>query len=380
MMVCDVVKNSVWFDPRVTKQLIEYSKHDLELVCVGIYDERYNQEELSKLPCNTVLVGNYNRGKGIIKQALWEYKTNRDLYKTILKLKPDVIHANDLNALIPSCKAAKKLKCRVIYDSHEIFLENLWIARNKYVKAVYRFFEKKLIHRIDLLVCVSNAAKEYLEKQYSINNSIVVTNSIRKETIETTDFQLKSNYFEVLNHGQFYEGRGYDLMVQAAKLLQGKYNDILFVLRGFGSMEKQLKDYVKQNRLPNVQFDPPVKTYQLVSMASRSSIGLAITEPNCINFELSVSNKLFEYAAAGLPVIMSDIPEHRLLNDKYNFGVVLSENTPECISSAIEQIYNDKSLYSELSNNAIRLSEELCWENEFNKILTSEVFSETIRN
>ena len=107
-------------------------------------------------------------------------------------------------------------------------------------------------------------------------------------------------------------------------------------------------------------------------MASRSHVGVAITEPICLNFELSVSNKLFEYASAGLPVIMSDIPEHRYLNEKYGFGIVLPDNKPETFAQAVIRLYKDKEFYSRCAENARRLSEEVNWENEFGKLISWE--------
>ena len=85
-----------------------------------------------------------------------------------------------------------------------------------------------------------------------------------------------------------------------------------------------------------------------------------------------MSNKLFEYAAAGLPVILSDIPEHRYLNDKYHFGVIIPENTPECIAEAVMQLYKDENLYKECVKNAQIMSEEINWKNEFAKLLKFE--------
>ena len=69
---------------------------------------------------------------------------------------------------------------------------------------------------------------------------------------------------------------------------------------------------------------------------------------------------------------MSDIPEHRYLNDKYNFGIILKENTAECLRDAVMTMYENEELYREYSANAKRLSEELNWETEFSKLLAIE--------
>lgn len=87
-----------------------------------------------------------------------------DLCRLIVSTQADVIHANDLNALIPAYYASKKMKCRLIYDTHEIFLENPWINRNRVSKFIWGCFEKYIINKVDLVVSVSHAAADYLKK------------------------------------------------------------------------------------------------------------------------------------------------------------------------------------------------------------------------
>lgn len=99
---------------------------------------------------------------------------------------------------------------------------------------------------------------------------------------------------------------------------------------------------------------------------------MAITEAISLNFELSVSNKLFEYAAAGLPVIMSDIPEHRYLNEKYRFGVILKSNSPQDVANAIRSLHDDKNLYNSCKINARLLAEQVNWETEFGRLVDYE--------
>ncbi len=374
MKICDVVKNSIWYDPRVKKQIESYVSNNVDLVCVGVIEPRYDAKEVAKIKCEVQIVENskkyYNSKRTIFTKIKRELSTNRGIYKKIIEANPDIIHANDLNALIPAYKAAKKLKCKLIYDTHEIFLENPWIANNKIVKLVWGFYEKYIIKRVDAVICVSHAAANYFVNKYKVPQPIVVTNSISlKQIIKNGPEKVSPK--QILNHGQFYVGRGYDIMIETAPLLKNQ-SDIQLVLRGFGPMEQQLKERAKELKAENVYFAPPVKVEELIPMASHAYIGLAITESISLNFKLSVSNKIFEYCAAGLPVIMSDIPEHRYLNDKYNFGIILPSDSPEELVKAILTINNDDTIYRTYSENARRLSSEVNWENDFNKLLELE--------
>ena len=221
------------------------------------------------------------------------------------------------------------------------------------------------------MISVSNAAADYFAEHYGIERPAVVTNSVLTRDIMTAHSE-KRPFFEVLNHGQFYDGRGYDIMAKANRLLVD-YPEIHLAVRGFGYLEETLRKTVAGGEnAEHFHFYPKVKVEELIPLAAHSSVGVAITEPICLNFRLSVSNKLFEYAAAGLPVIMSDIPEHRYLNDRYHFGVIIPENTPEAFRDAVVQLYENPQLYEKLSDNARVMSRDMCWENEFAKVITAE--------
>jgi glycosyltransferase involved in cell wall biosynthesis len=376
MKVCDIVTNPIWYDPRVKKQILEYYQaSDVVLECVGVRNNgRYKQEEVDKIPCPVNLITidakYYRSTRTVFTKIARELMTIRKLRDAVIATQADVIHANDLDALVPAYLASKKLKCVLIYDTHEIFLENNNITDSKFKKIFWRTWESKIIRKVDLVICVSHAAAEYLAKKYNIKKPMVITNCVKKVG-ESVVNSPNAEKFEILNHGQFYAGRGYDIMVNAATLLTDCMN-VELVLRGFGRMEEQLKTQIQEEQLSNIRIDPPVHLEELIPMAARSHVGVAITEPICLNFELTVSNKIFEYAAAGLPVIMSDIPEHRYLNEKYHLGIILAENTPTCFADAVRQLASSPELYNEMRNGALRLAKEVNWENEFAKLLTCE--------
>lgn len=370
--ICDIVRNSVWFDPRVIKQIHEYDKAGFDLCIVGEEDERYNEEEISRMPGSVTIVpikSKYKKFKNKFNTVLKEFSLYRGMVDAIVKYRPDIIHANDLDALLAAYLASRKLGCKVIFDSHEIYVDNIGFNSSFVKKILWAIVEKWIIKRVDLVVCVSNAAADFIAEKYGIKKPLVVTNCTRKQP-ESSVEPTKAGTFEVLNHGQFYEGRGYGLMVSAGAVTNNP--DIAYVLRGFGKLEPELRAETKSKQLTNVIFAPPVKTPELISAARKSHVGVAITLPICLNYKLSVSNKIFEYAAAGLPVIMSDIPEHRYLNEKYNFGIILKENTAECLRDAVTALYENKELYKQYAANAKRLSEELNWETEFAKLMAAE--------
>lgn len=373
MRICVIVINSVWYDPRVRKQIEEYLRAGHEVRVVGHRCARYDKEKVDRIPAptNIVHIEKYaGRQRSPIKKLHREHLRNRALTEAIMDTQPQVIHANDYDALVPAYAAAKKLGCVLVYDSHEICVENDFNKRlpSAYIRYM-RWKERRMCRRLDHMVCVSHAAASYFAEIYKIPEPMVVTNcALERETVQATE---KHEHFEILNHGQFYEGRGYDVMVEAAPLLKD-LTDVRIALRGFGPIEDQLRRRAEELDGDNVIFYPKVLVQELIPEAGKSHVGVAITEPICLNFKLSVSNKLFEYAAAGLPVILSDIPEHRYLNEKYDFGLILEENTPQCFAQAVRTLRQDEALYARLKGNALRLSREVNWEREFGRLMEKE--------
>lgn len=373
MKICDVVLNSVWFDPRVRKQIAEYLNQGEEVAVVGVKCSRYDENRIATIPCKTIIAEINKKYEGkqdsIFNKIIRVFLNTLSVKNAIVNEKPDVIHANDLHALFPAYIAKKKLNCVLVYDSHEVNTENYTTDRIPAAVLFMRWLEKKLIKKVDKMVCVSNAAAEYFANEYNIEKPMVVTNcSLKAEQIISDE---KNPGFEVLNHGQFYDGRGYDIMVEAIPLLKD-YPEVKLAVRGFGRLEESLRTRAAELGGENFIFYPKVLVQELIPMASKSKVGVAITEPICLNFKLSVSNKLFEYASAGLPVIMSDIPEHRYLNDKYNFGIVIPENTPKAFADAVIKLYTDKDFYEQCAKNARKLSDEVNWENDFGRLIDSE--------
>lgn len=380
MKVTMVVRNSIWFDPRVRRAAESAQSAGIDVTVVGLRESRFDQRRIDELEFPTIIVDadlSLNRGDiSIFKKLKREYYCYARAIKACIETDPDVIHANDLDALPIAFIASVKTKAGVVFDSHEIFCENDEIRKSKVRYFVWKNIERYMIKRVHAVVSVSHAAANKLSEIYGIDNITVVTNAA-KLTPNDALLPKKEGKFEVLTQGKFYAGRGYDTFVRTASILS-QYKDIDLIIRGFGPLEHELHKIANENKIGNnLIFEPPILVTEMVKYASRSHVGVAITEPININFINTVSNKLFEYINAGLPVIMSDVPEHRYINDKYNIGLILDYNTPECLAKAIITLYEDKLLYGQLAQNAFTASKLLNWESEFEKL--AEIYDQANR-
>ena len=374
MKICDVVLNSVWHDPRVTKQVEQYVKYGASVTCVGMTDKRLNEKKIAQYPCPVVLVDRDavygGKQRSIVKKLIREFSRIRSIRDAVVAQAPELIHANDLDALIPSYLASRKLKCKLVYDAHEINCDTRYYDKYRLYAQAMRMIERYIVKRCDLMVCVSNAAADHYVSEYHITRPMVVTNCISQDNVIREEVR-KHEGFEILNHGMYRDARGFELMVESCDYLKD-YPDIVLAARGLGPLEESLRKGAAQKETKNFVFYPPADPRDMIREAACSHVGVAITLPICLNYIMSISNRLFEYAAAGLPVIMSDIPEHRYLNDRYEIGIVIKENTPEAFAEAAVRLYQDREFYESCRRNAAVMSNEINWENEFRKLYDAE--------
>ena len=91
-----------------------------------------------------------------------------------------------------------------------------------------------------------------------------------------------------------------------------------------------------------VEFLPPVSRNQLFAITSQCDIGLAMIpmDSSDQNFEAmtGASNKVFDYMACGLAVIVSDLPEWRAMFTEPGYGVAANPEDVDGITEAIRKL------------------------------------------
>ena len=109
-----------------------------------------------------------------------------------------------------------------------------------------------------------------------------------------------------------------------------------------------------------VSLDGWLRQDDLIARASAAGAGLSLHKPVSKGLEYlgSASNKLFEYAAMGLPVVVPNRESYRdFLNDA-EWVTYADIEQPESIARAIDSIFADRERYAAMSRAARRAFEE----------------------
>lgn len=370
MKICMLITNSLVKDPRVQREALFAHNHGYEVFVVGVWDENYSEKFYKQLPYKVVIcpIDTKYRKKlyslvGKIKRFIIPII---ELKKECLSIDPNIIHANDFDTLPAAFLAAKKLKrCHVHYDSHEIYTGNPVLLKHPFIRKIILLCERYIVKRINSVSSVSNAAAEQLSELLRIKRPTVVTNCsyyVPKESLPP-----KNESFEVVYQGRITPYRGYEEFVLSAINLP---KSISLIVRGYGETKVVLERLVSEFGIKNVVFPNPVSIAELIPSAAVSSVGVVLTKPVSDNYKYTVSNKVFECIQARLPVILSDVPEHRYLVDSFHIGIIIDEVTPKCIMEAILRFYNDREFYEYCLANVETAASLLCWENEGLKLIS----------
>jgi glycosyltransferase involved in cell wall biosynthesis len=262
----------------------------------------------------------------------------------------DVYHGHDLSGLPAALAAAARpgRGGRVVYDSHEIFLASGSNAtRPAWARAWFARLERGWVARSDALVTVNDALAADLGRRYRPRRTVVVHNCPPRwdppagpEDALRSAAGIAAGTPVALYHGGFSAHRG--LAEFAESILEPGSEGVHAVFLGYGRQRGELDRLAAEPRFGGrVHVLLPVPPDVLVPFISTADVGVMPIQPSTLNHVLSTPNKLFECLAAGVPVVVSDLPEMRriVLDDPDGpLGTVCDPTSPASIARAIRTI------------------------------------------
>ncbi len=296
----------------------------------------------------------------------------------------DYIWANDLPDLKPALKLKEKIGSKVIYDSHEIFVGTLnqffpskakWYKSILYKTALFvmstlgNWAEKKMVKSADEFVTTSISFKNYFQDKYKRDDIQIVMNCPNIQTANVfydfrSEYNLSSDSFVLLFQGRLNAGRALIEMIESMAYV--KSNVHLFVI-GDGTLKKDMQKRMAELSLQEkVHFIDEVPSSELLRYTRGADAGINLQASINISKHLASANKLFEYTHSDIPTIGSDVPENRLIIEKYDLGMLV-RNNPKEIADAINKM--SESDLSKYKDNCKKAAMEYNWENQEKVIL-----------
>lgn len=296
----------------------------------------------------------------------WCSAARRRARALVEAFRPDVVHANDWNTLPIGLAAKRRCGSRLVYDSHEMavaeFEESLkWrLVALAHVRAL----EARGMAAADAVIAVSPGIAEALAQAYPGAPSPVVIRNVPDQ--EAVPFRPAGETVEVLFHGFLRPNRGIEPLIDAVAAWRPEFR---LVLRGSGApaYAAALKGRAQAAGVADrVRLEGPVPAREVVAAASRSDLGVVVLPDTSRHNRFALPNKLFEYLAAGLGVIVSPVPDMAQIVRDRGCGVV-AEPDPASIARAVNGL--DRPAIDALKRRALAAAQDLSWTREKPKLI-----------
>lgn len=296
------------------------------------------------------------------KGPLFYFFYNLRIFLRILFSRSDIIYSNDLDTL-PGCAFGSIVKCKkLIYDSHELFTEVPELIGRPITKFLWRIQEKIFVKRAKAVITVSEGVANELMKRYNLKNIEV----IRNVPIRTSTEVFKDKQPTIIYQGALNMGRGIELAIEMMKQLPC----YKLIIVGTGDIEIKLRRQMLESDLSGrVQFLGQLTPENLRLVTPTAWIGLSLEEDMGLNYRYALPNKLFDYIAALVPVLVSDLPEMKRVVEEHGVGIVAQSRNPIELANQIADFFEDKEGYENTLKNVKKAAEKLCWQNEEPRLL-----------
>lgn len=289
----------------------------------------------------------------------------------IERLRPDVIHANDITMLNTAAISAGRLRAsghdvKWVYDAHEYVAGVDWPTPR--MMSAFPDLEKQFIHRADAVTTVSPEIAEVIQQDHKLPTiPLVVRNTpVASAVGGTSDVSVRAaaelgdDVPLMVYSGYIHAERGLDTAIDALPLLPEVH--LVIVAGGTSPTLRKLRRRAANLEVgERVHVVPYVAQHEVADYLSTADVGI-ICSKRTINYELSLPTKLAEYLHAGLPVLCSDVETLSAFVRQHQVGKVFTGGEPESFVAGLRALLAERDQTAR--NISPEVLTELSWEHQ----------------
>jgi glycosyltransferase involved in cell wall biosynthesis len=260
-------------------------------------------------------------------------RTTRAVLAAALRLDADLYHLHDPE-LIPAGLHLRRLGRRVVFDAHEDVPAQLLakpyldgVSRHLLARA-FDTYQRRACRRFDGLVAATPFIRTRLAPFHP--RVVDINNYPIPEEFDAPDWEAKE--CEVCYVGSISAIRGIRELVRACALLESPARLVLAGSFSEASLEREVSVYPGWAR---VQACGHLDRAGVRRVMGRALAGLVTLHP-VVNYLDALPVKMFEYMAAGVPVIASRFPLWQEIVEGNGCGVCVDPGNPAAIAAAID--------------------------------------------
>jgi glycosyltransferase involved in cell wall biosynthesis len=291
-------------------------------------------------------------------------------------LDPDIIHVHDVHLLGIAVRAAGRSYIRgrvpkIIYDAHE-YISGLGTYRRPTV-AAFATLEADFIDRVDRIITVSEPLADLLKRDYQLpTKPDVVMNTptvghLSSQSLREISGVSESDILAVYSGG-LDPRRGVHTLVEAVGRLQHVH--LALVSNSQSDYAGRLQNIAERGGFADrLHFVPFVPSDQVAAFLKSATIGVSPISSVPLNHRVTLTNKVFEYMHARLPVVVSDCPATADLVRDHGIGEVFASGDTDDLTRTIDHVLRNLATYHASYDRQPELLDRYSWEAQRENLL-----------
>ncbi len=249
-----------------------------------------------------------------------------------------------------------------VRDLWPYFAIAVGVLRNRLLILLARWFERFLYHAADRVVINSPGFEQHVRER-GAGEVALVPNGVDVSMFDPADkgttFRQAHDLeekFVVMYAGAHGMSNDLGMVIGAADRLRDQKN-VAFVLIGDGKEKSALMSKAAALKLSNVYFLPPMSKNKIAEALVAADACVAILKP-IDAYKTTYPNKVFDYMAAGRPILLAIDGVIRSVVEKAGAGIFVRPGYPQALAGAVKVLKSDPDLCRRMGKAGRKCAEE----------------------
>jgi glycosyltransferase involved in cell wall biosynthesis len=205
---------------------------------------------------------------------------------------------------------------------------------NSVVGRLLKKYDEFLCRISQVVMVDTNVHKQYFEKEFGAKNVQYLYVGCKESIFRPVKTQDRAAEFTILWYGAVIPVHGIDVILKAAKLLEGN----LLKFRLFGPIRDKYSALIDSLKTKNVEFGNFLPYEKLPTEINNADVCLGGHFSNINKAKRVIAGKTFEFLACEKPTIVGDNPASRELFKEGGLVHFVKMNDPKALADKILEI------------------------------------------
>ena len=329
-------------DPRVLKEARSLAEVGHRLTILA-WDRQKEYPPRQALAANLEVVrvqhvpSSYGIGAQQIRPLLRFWKAALHLLD---ELQPDLIHCHDFDTLPAGLYWGKRHDKPVIYDAHEYYADlvspRLIHLKGRFYFMAIRNLERFCASRADAIITVDQSLAHHYQP---LNRNVLIIGHYPSRKLAAKPTSVFTHpEITLLYLGRLSRDRGLWVYLDVLRRLRAAVVPSKLILAGVFTPADERSAFLTaaQDLQDSLQILDWVPYEDIPTLLNQADIGLTLLQPDP-RYVAALPVKLFEYMAAGRPVLASDFPLVRQVVESAHCGALLDPGDSQAAVATLQE-------------------------------------------